>query len=381
LTLDRVRHDVALLARSGLTTDEFVVEVSTSLSRAIPSAALCLSLMDPATTLLTRTYKFGEMAAPSEGDLWWALYEYGTENPEPSAISEMIKHRVAAMAVSIRDNPDESARLRDFIRPRLGYMDELRILAMDSNGVWGGLSLFRRDSDAPFSEVEVDWVAGLAAPLAAGLRASLVVAHAVVALGGAGSGPAVIVVGSDDSPRLVSPGAGELAAAFVEGAGDASARLVIPALLGQARRYAAGHTELLAHTRVRRSDGRWLMLHASPLSGPGGFEGDVAITIEEARPPDVLPLILSGFGLSAREQQVVELVIRGVDTNEIAGTLHMSAYTVQDHLKSIFTKVDVRSRRELIVRTFLGQYAPRLGSPVGPSGSFTDAEPREPVAD
>jgi DNA-binding NarL/FixJ family response regulator len=375
LTLDRVRHDVVLLARSGLVTEEFVREVSASVSRALPNSAVCLSMFDPATTLLTRTFKFGEMAAPADGDVWWALYEYGTEDPEPSAISEMIKHRVSAMAVSIRDDPAQSPRLRDFVHPHLGYTDELRILAIDTEGTWGGMSLFRRDRDAPFSDAEVDWAGGVAAPLAAGLRASLVVACAAEVQPGTDVGPAVIVVGSDDSPRLVSPGAADLVAGFIDDSSDTSTRLVIPALLGQARRYAAGQTDTPARTRVRLSDGRWLMLHASPLSGPDGYEGEVAITIDEARPPEILPLIVSAFGLTAREQHVVELVIRGVDTKEIASTLHMSAYTVQDHLKSIFAKVDVRSRRELIVRTFLGQYAPRLGGAVGPSGWFIGAGP------
>jgi DNA-binding NarL/FixJ family response regulator len=82
--------------------------------------------------------------------------------------------------------------------------------------------------------------------------------------------------------------------------------------------------------------------------------------LEAARPPEMAPLIADAYGLTARERLVTELVARGLSTNDIAGELHLSAYTVQDHLKSIFEKSGTGSRGDLVARLFIDHYAPRL---------------------
>ncbi len=66
------------------------------------------------------------------------------------------------------------------------------------------------------------------------------------------------------------------------------------------------------------------------------------------------------------------LVCRGLSTREIAERLYITMNTVQDHLKSIFDKVGVRSRRELVASILQEQYLPRAMArqPVGPSGFF-----------
>ena len=83
-------------------------------------------------------------------------------------------------------------------------------------------------------------------------------------------------------------------------------------------------------------------------------------------------MIADAYGLTERERAVTQLVAKGLPTQEIAGELHLSPYTIQDHLKAIFEKVDVSSRGELVARLFFDHYAPRLVSqtPVGPAGWF-----------
>ena len=73
---------------------------------------------------------------------------------------------------------------------------------------------------------------------------------------------------------------------------------------------------------------------------------------------------LDAYGFTERERLVTELVAQGYSTREIAGRLHLSAYTVQDHLKTIFEKSGTSSRGDLVARLFFDHYAPRLsGAP------------------
>jgi DNA-binding CsgD family transcriptional regulator len=123
--------------------------------------------------------------------------------------------------------------------------------------------------------------------------------------------------------------------------------------------------------RVPSTAGGWLLLHASHLNSSAG--GDIAVIIEPAHPGNAAPLLLSAQGLTPRERDVALLVLRGASTQAIAAELHLSAYTVKDHLKSIFDKTGVRSRGDLVARVLSGQ----RGTPApGTRGAaLTSADP------
>jgi DNA-binding CsgD family transcriptional regulator len=99
--------------------------------------------------------------------------------------------------------------------------------------------------------------------------------------------------------------------------------------------------------RFRLPAGPWLAVHASPTRGAAVSPGLVAVTVELAGARDVAPLIFHANGLTPRQRQLAGLLLDGLSTKEIARTLAITPYTVQDHVKAVLGKLGVRSRQEL----------------------------------
>jgi DNA-binding CsgD family transcriptional regulator len=368
LTARRVVADIDAVSRSGLDLSTFLDEAIASIGRAVDHVGSCVATIDPSTLLLTSTLKYGDLRGRDELDHEWGLLEFGTE--EPTSFGELAHRAVPAVATRMQD--PSSSRLNDFMRPGFGYTDELRVVVRDRGQVWGGVALFR-GADAPaFSEAEVELMAQLSAPLCAGLRAGMLTRTATGQCR-TPDGPAVLIVDGDDRVQQYSAGAEAWLEEFLTSDTGTSPSGILAGLVGAARRYAAGAAARPPRCRVRSRSGMWMVLNASPMSPRGDVEagkGDVVVTLDEARPPEIVPLVVAAFDLTQRERDVTQLVLQGLDTKDLAASMHLSRYTVQDHLKSIFEKAGVRSRRELIARIYFDQYVPRMGTELAPSGWF-----------
>jgi DNA-binding CsgD family transcriptional regulator len=101
-----------------------------------------------------------------------------------------------------------------------------------------------------------------------------------------------------------------------------------------------------AHALERTVDGCWLMIQAGPLEGDAAET--VAVTVRRALPSETFELLCRAYALTRREREVVAAVMAGFDTRAISERLFISRHTVQDHLKSVFEKTGVHSRRELL---------------------------------
>jgi len=99
--------------------------------------------------------------------------------------------------------------------------------------------------------------------------------------------------------------------------------------------------------RLRDGQGRWVALHGERVTAEGGQAHGISVAIGSARGTVILPLLAAAYGLTGREREVIRCVLTGQSTRQISTRLHITPYTVQDHLKAIFAKLGVTSRGEL----------------------------------
>lgn len=105
------------------------------------------------------------------------------------------------------------------------------------------------------------------------------------------------------------------------------------------------------------SDGRGVDLDSSAASGAGS-RGSIARTAgslgADARGAEDLTAIRCArvrelYGLSSREAEVMELIVRGNTGPAIAEMLFISENTMRTHSKRIYAKMGVHKKQELVV--------------------------------
>lgn len=86
--------------------------------------------------------------------------------------------------------------------------------------------------------------------------------------------------------------------------------------------------------------------HATRLRGTTRY---VLVTLTEEAPRATLTSsLVTRFGLSAREVQLVQLASRGLKNREIGERMRLSEATVKTYLHGIFRELGVRNRAELV---------------------------------
>lgn len=365
LRTEPVARGLDALARSGLGWREFVRGAFDLLATAVPYDAACIGPVDPETGLLTGSEK---RHLGDELDAAFLQHEYVTDDVNLFRSLSRRAQPVGILADDTGGDPQRSSRHRDIFVPHWSLDHEMRASGLVDGHAWSAIALYRSGGAHGFDPAEAELLARVSTTLAVGVRAGLVAAASAAPTAPVG-GPAVLVVDDDNTVSRLSPAA-EARVAELGGTGWDALPTPVAAITAAARALADGRFDTVPRLRVRTRSGQWLVVHAAPLAARDGAGRQVVVTIEEARPPEIVPLVVAAFGLTGRERDVVAGVLQGESTQEIGRALHLSPYTVQDHLKAVFDKAGVSSRRELVARVFFDHYAPRFATDLTPSGWY-----------
>ena len=344
--VENVVAAIAESCRSGLEPAALRSAVLPRLRRAIPIDALWWATVDPATLLFTQAYREG---IPAETGAYFVENEFLCEDVNKWTELARARRGVRTLLEATENEPTRSARYRDVFEP-LGLQDELRAVLQTRGATWGYVCLHRERGSA-FSREELAFMHRIAPHLAEGIRLGLLIESA-------GSddltdSPGLILLAPDNSVLAQNAAADQWLDELCGSKGDP---LPIEISAVAARLRSLAPTTRAPLLRARTKTGRWATLRASWM--PGESHEAVAVIIQEATPGELAPVVMSTYGLTAQECALARLVFQGLSTQAISRQLEITEHTVQDHLKSIFDKTGVRSRRELVATVLRRHYLP-----------------------
>ena len=365
-TLERGMAAVRDATRRAASGEELFEQVSARLRRIVSFDGATWFATDPSTILATLPVRV-ENVEDGHCETFWER-EHQVEDVLLFRDLARSQAGVGTLHHATAGTPERSARAREFLRPQ-GYGDELRATFRTGPSTWGVVGLFRDQKRTVFTDRDTRILGDLAPDIADGLR-QLATRQADAAAEGDATGTLLY----DPDGRMLSLDAA--ASRWLKELAGPAWRSAIPELsmisaaVTRAPMVAVGREGSPAVSRMRTRSGRWIVVYASSLHRPDGSAGPIAVTIGPAKSSQIAPIIIEAYGLTPREQDITRAVARGLSNAEIAAALHLSPYTVRDHLKAVFAKVGVGTRGELVAKLFADLYEPTIHAPEAATHAF-----------
>lgn len=224
-----------------------------------------------------------------------------------------------------------------------GYTHSLKAPLMVGTRLWGSIHFTRYPSDAPFNAQDRLAAASVVDQL--GLALARALRHEqtnrrVIVLEAALDCVEQPVIVTDCEGRLVhrnraaeSPGTAD---------GRVIGDLVAPAISRATTMFESENRRVVV-SNVDRGDAEPMAVRSTRLRSRGA-----AVSIVYAKEAGLAQALPTLGILSRREREIAQFVSAGLSTRDIAARAFISENTVKQHLKRMFSKLNVKSRAELV---------------------------------
>ncbi|MGE6630569.1 response regulator transcription factor [Bacillus sp. NPDC077027] len=302
--------------------------------------AACITTIDPATLLSTGSYTDEEIEAIHD-----KLFQNEFLAQDVHQHQALAKGPIHVASLIQSGDYEKSDRYQHILLPA-GWSDELRAALVIQGECWGIASLYRTKEKSPFSEQDIAAVSAKSQELADHIKKELFQKRANEESVHEEQGTLLL---SKDSTLLYGNESGYLWLETFQAFEQIHDHTVMP------RPFRALCAKLLyenkadtASSMLRIPSGQYLSLHAFQLKSPDGAEPTVMIQMRRAETSEILPYAAKTYGLTEREIDVLDCLLKGKSTKEMAETLFISTHTVHDHVKAMLKKTNLHSRRMLV---------------------------------
>jgi DNA-binding CsgD family transcriptional regulator len=343
--MDAAWHRLMAVLYSDLDSFSLKQRFLAELRKAVPFDAAFVAGADPVTNLFTSSYTEEIPASEAMRFLHNELAE-----ADVNKFRELSEERipVAHLDRATQGERLASPRYREIMRP-IGFGDELRAALRVSSMTWGYLCLHREDVPTSFTEAEAAFIAKVGPHMAEALRRAILMERA--AAESTTDGPGVCLIAEDWSVMSSTPSADRMLAELAETDSASTSGVPLAVYDVVQRLNYMTHDDrirgVVPRIRIQTRSRRWIVLHASRMTSPSAGRAPVVVVMEPATQADLASLIFAAYAFTPRESEIVTLMLKGAPAKQIASSLKISQYTVNDHIKAIFEKVGVGSRGQL----------------------------------
>jgi DNA-binding NarL/FixJ family response regulator len=317
------------------------------LARHLGGSSYCFGATDPATALPVHSVSVG-----LDPSIMQTFYGLVLSTPSLDFGPWIARSCRAARLEDLVDDVEHDPYTTEILRP-CGLRYDVQVACIGDGWSWGHMCLRRRQTEGPFEDHEVRFLDALAPHLTAGLRAA---ASRAALAAAPGKSAGVVVIGPDGKVELANGVAEQLFRQPVSGTRQCLLTAVQIVAAQLERTLADDAAPVVPQLTVldEASQETYRLRAERVLGADGRPRGLVMIEPATALETSEQTQLLARLGLSRRECEVAQAIVRGRSTAQIAGDLVVSPHTVQDHVRKVFDKLGVTSRQQLAVRLLGG---------------------------